>query len=117
VGEGEPGVGMNAPPPRHQVVLAAVAARQDYTAAAELLGRRRGAVIVQASRARRSFLALWHKGEAPSRPWKLGRTGKGSTRNRGIMYSITIRENKLRRQDRDNVAAPLPLPGSAPPRP
>jgi hypothetical protein len=81
-------------PPHHQAVLAALAAHGDYTGAAEFLGTQRGTLITQVSRARRSFLELWHEGETPSRPWNLGRTGKGSTRKRSVMYTITRRERR-----------------------
>jgi hypothetical protein len=101
--------------PRHREVLAALAARGDYTGAAQFLDRRRGTVIAQASRARQSFLELWHEGEAPSRPWNLGRTGKGTTRRRSVMYNITRRERRLRREARrtgNGTAASLPKQGS-----
>jgi hypothetical protein len=60
--------------PRQQQALTALAALEDYQAAADHLGVTPGTYNVLGSTARRRFLAWWHEGEAPSRVW--GRDGR-----------------------------------------
>ena len=55
--------------PRQQEALRALAATGDYEEAAHLLGVTPGTFHVLVSKARKRFLALWHEGEQPSRPW------------------------------------------------
>lgn len=54
---------------RQREALLALAAHDDYRAAAAALGVTPGTFGVLISRARRTFLALWHQGEQPSRVW------------------------------------------------
>lgn len=49
--------------------LAALAATEDYHAAAEALGITPGTFTQRISKARAAFLRLWHEGEEPSRVW------------------------------------------------
>jgi hypothetical protein len=54
---------------RHREALAALAAFGDYQLAAKSMGIAPGTFNVHVSHARKAFLALWHEGEEPSRPW------------------------------------------------
>lgn len=49
--------------------ILALAAHGTYQAAAEAMGMSQVAFKSQISRARRRFLAWWHEGEEPSKPW------------------------------------------------
>ncbi len=60
--------------PRHQKVLAALAAHGDYGHAAASLGISRRLFTRQLSQARQAFLKRWHEGESPSRVWTTGKT-------------------------------------------
>jgi hypothetical protein len=53
--------------------LAALAVTGDYQAAADALGLRLSTYAHRLAAARRRALALWHQGEAPSRPWRADR--------------------------------------------
>jgi hypothetical protein len=55
--------------PYQQRALLALAALGDYQAAADALGEDYRTFAAKVSKARRAFLALWHEGEQPSRPW------------------------------------------------
>jgi Helix-turn-helix domain len=74
--------------PLHRQVLVALAADDDYELAAKSLGKSRKTFTTQVSQARRAFLALWHEGEAPSRPWgvdrRIGDTDRHTITNRAI---------------------------------
>ena len=52
-----------------QAALVALAAHGNYQDAAAALGLGYPTFRSQVSRARKSFLALWHQGEVPSKPW------------------------------------------------
>ncbi|MER7213159.1 hypothetical protein ABT340_39365 [Streptosporangium sp. NPDC000239] len=54
---------------RQREALLALAAHDDYRAAAEALGVTPATFRVLVSKARRTFFALWHEGEQPSRVW------------------------------------------------
>ncbi|MFC4562843.1 RNA polymerase sigma factor [Nocardiopsis mangrovi] len=56
-------------PAQHRRILLALAEHGHYAEAAEALGLTLGSFYALVSRARRAFLALWHEGETPSRPW------------------------------------------------
>jgi hypothetical protein len=56
-------------PGRQREALLALAAHDDYLAAAAALGVTPGAFRALVSQARRTFLRLWHEGETPSRVW------------------------------------------------
>lgn len=72
---------------RQREALLALAAHEDYRAAAAALGVAPGTYKVLIGTARRRFLALWHEGEAPSRPWgayrRAPRTARSATRTVG----------------------------------
>jgi DNA-directed RNA polymerase specialized sigma24 family protein len=55
--------------PRQQEALTALAATGDYRLAAEALDITQGTLHVLLSKARKRFLACWHEGEEPSKPW------------------------------------------------
>lgn len=61
---------------RHREALTALAAFEDYRAAAASMGITPGTFKVHISKARQAFLAMWHEGEQPSRVW-------GTDRRRG----------------------------------
>jgi hypothetical protein len=52
-----------------QAALIALAVHDDYAAAAASLGLPYGTFVSRVSVARERFLALWHEGEEPSKPW------------------------------------------------
>lgn len=54
---------------RQRQVLLALAAHEDYQAAAQALDANPGTFNVNVSHARKRFLELWHEGEEPSRVW------------------------------------------------
>lgn len=59
--------------------LAALAALGDHAAAQAALGLTQGCYSTRVSYGRRAFLALWHEGEEPSKPWGIDR--RGAVRN------------------------------------
>lgn len=61
---------------KHQQVLHALAVYGDHQPAAQALGMSASLWSVHLSKARRSFLRLWHHGETPSRVWGLDRRSK-----------------------------------------
>lgn len=56
--------------PRQQQALTALAACEDYQAAAAAMGISVGTFEVHIRRARAAFRVLWHEGEMPSRQWR-----------------------------------------------
>ncbi|MBV9448441.1 MAG: hypothetical protein JO345_21360 [Streptosporangiaceae bacterium] len=50
------------------------------------------------SRARREFLALWHEGETPSRPWVRDRRAGPGTDMHTVTYFLRDRKLRARRQ-------------------
>ncbi|MFD1832430.1 hypothetical protein ACFSJS_22685 [Streptomyces desertarenae] len=77
--------------PRHRQVLAALAATGDHTQAAAALGLAAGTYRSHLFAARRTFLALWHQGETPSRLWRAdqraARSGDGPRGSRRLTVS------------------------------
>jgi len=55
--------------PRQQAAVNALAVREDYVLAAQMLGIEPQTFRSLLGRARKDFLALWHEGEKPSRLW------------------------------------------------
>jgi hypothetical protein len=91
--------------PAHREVLAALAAHGDYGLAAQSLGRSYKIFTFAVSQARREFLALWHEGETPSRPW--GQDRRISDTDRHSITSRTIRRRRQRaRQAPPDEGAP-----------
>ncbi len=81
--------------PVHREALAALAAHDDYQRAADALGISYATFKSRISTGRREFLALWHEGETPSRPWvRDRRAGPGTD-----MHTVTyfLRSRRLRR--------------------
>lgn len=58
---------------RQRQALGALAAVDDYELAASAMAVEVATFRVMISTARRRFLTLWHEGEQPSRPWRVGR--------------------------------------------
>jgi hypothetical protein len=83
-------------PQQHQIALSALAEHNDYGKAAESLGKRRGALTEQISRARQNFLVLWHEGEKPSRPWGYDR--RRNTNRNNIMDFLARRRKQRQRR-------------------
>jgi hypothetical protein len=82
--------------PVHRDALTALAVHDDYRRAAESLGLSYRTFVSRISTARREFLALWHDGETPSRPWvRDRRAGPGTD-----MHTVTyfLRSRRLRRK-------------------
>lgn len=78
--------------------LTALAVYDDYGRAAEALGKRRATFNAQVSVARQAFLALWHEGERPSRPWGHDRRRDGSIRQHNV--TTVIKRRRKRQQAR-----------------
>lgn len=86
---------------RQRQALEALAAAEDYARAAELMGVTLGTFNVHISAARKAFLALWHEGEEPSRPWgtdrRVGRraaTEPARTKRRPATRAVTRRAGR-----------------------
>jgi hypothetical protein len=58
---------------RERDALVALAVHDTYQAAAEAMGIEYNSFKALISKGRRKFLALWHEGEVPSRPWGVDR--------------------------------------------
>lgn len=61
--------------PGQRAALVALAVHDDYALAAEALGLAYSTFVSRVSVARERFLALWHEGEQPSKPWGRDRRG------------------------------------------
>jgi hypothetical protein len=85
--------------PVHREVLAALAACDDYGLAAESLGKSRKTFAQQVSTARREFLALWHEGESPSRPWGTDRRVTSASDRHTVTYrAVRDRQRRAHRR-------------------
>ena len=100
--------------PVHREVLAALAACDDYGLAAQSLGKSRKTFTQHVHRARREFLALWHEGEAPSRPWRQDKRIAASDPHTITYRTIRDRERRIRRRAALTAQAPV---APKPPRP
>lgn len=92
--------------PVHREALTALATHGDYRRAAESLGMPYKSFLSRISRARREFLALWHYGETPSRPWvRDRRAGPGTD-----MHTVTyfLRSRRLRSKTPDPTSDGTP---------
>jgi hypothetical protein len=78
-------------------VLVALAVHEDYQAASDAVGMTYDTFKSHVSKARRRFLALWHEGEQPSRPWGCDR--RVGSRAVGRSETYTRRELFRRRRD------------------
>ena len=80
--------------PVHREALTALAIHGGYQRAAQALGITYSTFKSRISTGRREFLALWHQGETPSRPWvRDRRAGPGTD-----MHTVTyfLRSRRLR---------------------
>ncbi|MEV4096941.1 hypothetical protein [Streptosporangium saharense] len=93
---------------RQREALMALAAHEDYRAGAAALGVTVPVFTALISKARKRFLALWHEGEIPSRPW--GRDTRAGSRTpagqpihtrRSVTRVIGRRRNALARRTPD----------------
>jgi hypothetical protein len=84
--------------PRHQTALQALAAHEDYHAAADALGLKHNTYYAQVRHARNAFLALWWEGETPRRGWRDVRRTTEPTQ----LHTISAH---LRKRRRAGVAA------------
>lgn len=85
--------------------IAALAAADDYTAAADLLGISYDAFKRRIHCARRRILTHWHGTETPSRPWGTDQR-RSSTRRRSATEILTIRRRRGHRQPAATEGAP-----------
>ncbi|MFC3995201.1 RNA polymerase sigma factor [Nocardiopsis sediminis] len=90
-------------PEKHRRILLALAELGHYAEAAEALGLTRGSFYALVSRARRAFLALWHEGETPSRPW--GHDVRGRKGNTKAVTVIAVRQRVRHRAARPDRSA------------
>lgn len=80
--------------PRHRQAFLALAAHEDYQAAAAAMGLSYKAYTMLLVRARRAFLRLWHEGEAPSRPW--GTDRRQGSKERSVTSVLAARGRRSR---------------------
>ena len=74
--------------------LLALATHEDYRLAAAAMGMSYGAFKQRVGQARRTFLALWHEGEAPSRMW--GTDRRQGSKDRSVTSVLAARERQRR---------------------
>lgn len=75
--------------PRQREVIGALAAFDDHAAASSALGDL-SCFATHLSNARRRFLALWHEGEPPSKPWGTDRRGESTD----LSKTLRVRRQK-----------------------
>jgi hypothetical protein len=80
--------------PANRDALAALAAHGDYRRAVGALGISYVASKSRISEGRREFLALWHDGEAPSRPWVRDRRAGPGTDQHTVTYFLARRRDR-----------------------
>jgi hypothetical protein len=85
-------------PAQHRRVLLALAEHGHYAEAAASLGVTQGSYYSLISRARKAFLALWHEGETPSRPW--GNDVRGRLPRAKNVTVIAVRQRERLRERR-----------------
>jgi hypothetical protein len=95
--------------PLHRDLLAALAAHGDNGLAADALGKSRQTFTTEFGQARREFLALWHEGEAPSRPWGQDRRTVNGNDQHSVTYRILVRQRRRARRAAHNGGQPPPL--------
>lgn len=74
--------------------LTALAVHGDYQRAAVALGISYKAFVSRISEGRRQFLALWHDGETPSRPWVRDRRAGPGTDKHTVTYFLRLRRQR-----------------------
>lgn len=95
--------------PTQREAIAALAAHDDYRAAADALGMTYATFKSHIARGRNRFLALWHEGERPSRPWgtdrRVGSYARGRSGNRTIGAVLSSRRKHKRSSPTTSVLA------------
>lgn len=90
--------------PAQQEAIAALAVYDDYHAAAEAIGATYVTFRSNVARARARFLALWHEGEAPSRPWGCDRrAGRTAAQRRDGSARLAMEATRRRARSRQNA--------------
>lgn len=90
--------------PRQREAVTALAVQGDYVLAAQALGIRPQTFRSLLGRARKDYLALWHEGEVPSRPWGTDRrvlrreTADPAEDARRDRYAARARERRAARK-------------------
>lgn len=79
---------------RQQEVIGALAAFDDHATARAALGDL-SCYATHVANARKRFLALWHEGETPSRPWGTDRRGVGDV---DLAKTLRVRRDKARKR-------------------
>jgi DNA-directed RNA polymerase specialized sigma24 family protein len=80
--------------PASRDALTALAVHGDYQRAAAALGISYKAFVSRISEGRRQFLALWHDGEIPSRPWVRDRRAGPGTDMHTVTYFLRLRRQR-----------------------
>lgn len=80
--------------PYQRAALSALATFGDYAEAAQALGHSYKTFATTISQARRAFLALWHEGEEPSRPWGNDRRRSEGTRRNAVTRHVKYRKGR-----------------------
>lgn len=83
-------------PAYQRTALTALATFDDYRLAAEALGKDYKSFATVVSQARRTFLALWHEGEEPSRPWGNDRRRSDGTRRNAVTRHVKYRKGRAK---------------------
>jgi hypothetical protein len=87
--------------PLHKMAFLALAAHNDYTAAAQAVGYPYSTFAALICQARAEFLALWHEAEAPSRIWATDRHGHGDIEHR--VHRVIAAKRRKRYQQRTEL--------------
>ncbi|GAA0952454.1 hypothetical protein [Virgisporangium aurantiacum] len=90
----------------HLQVIRALADYDDYTLAAESLGKARHGFVTTLCTARQLCLQLWHEHETPSRIWGHDHRSARTRRDRTTSKSITVTTVRRRRADRRRATQP-----------
>jgi hypothetical protein len=83
--------------PSYREAFAALAAHEDYQRAADALGLTYATFKCRISAGRKEFLALWHQGETPSRPWVRDRRAGPGTDMHAVTYFLRVRRVRAAR--------------------
>jgi hypothetical protein len=92
-------------PEKHRVLIAALAATDDYGQAAAALGRPRQSYVSMLARARTAFRELWHEGETPSRHWGTDRRRDPDAAYHQTHPGRSAAAEMIRRRKRNRQAA------------
>jgi hypothetical protein len=92
-------------PEKHRVLIAALAATDDYGEAAAALGRPRQSFVSMLAEARKAFRELWHEGETPSRHWGTDRRANPDAAYNKTHPGRSAAAEMVRRRKRNRQAA------------